>query len=297
MKRVLKILLLAALFTVLLSTSAMAMDAGSVTTFDSNDKPAAYYGMIIEGVSSDGGSTYVYDDNFTVKFGGADASEQYVLLMVKAEVNSDGELIGTTPYSITADSILYVDQKMSGADKTLSFDVVPSCITSSVILLGGSFDDSALQSPVILGTVYVSGVEVSGTVALQGRTSGKLNGVTVALTPSAGDALTTTTDVAGGYSFSAVMLDDYKLTADKASYLSYEKTTLVISSNTVLNAITLKGGDIVKDGQVTSSDLSNLLSAYLSTTTAPSDINGDGQVTSSDLSILLSNYLVSKTVE
>ena len=92
-------------------------------------------------------------------------------------------------------------------------------------------------------------------------------------------------------------MGDYKLTIERPGYLSYEKKKLSVEDTVLYKTVTLKGGDIIKDGQVTILDLSELLSAYLSNTNAPSDINGDGQVTILDLSTLLSNYLVSKTVE
>ena len=241
----------------------------------------------------------MYNDNFTVTFNMADADRQYALLMLKAEINDEGDQITATPGSFTADNILYVDQKASDDKGFVSFEVYPSGVKNSVILLGGSFNESEppLTSPICLGTIYVSGFEVKGTVALQGRTSGKLNDAEVSLSPQTGDALTVKTDTDGVYIFETVEPGDYMLTVYMAGYLSYQKNTLSVNLDTELNTITLKGGDIVNDGQVTSSDLSNLLSVYLSTTTAPSDINGDGQVTSSDLSILLANYLISKAVE
>ena len=137
---------------------------------------------------------------------------------------------------------------------------------------------------------------VSGTIALQGRASGKLGGVTITLSIGGETAFTTTTDTSGNYVFDLVPMNDYMLKVERAGYLSYQKTALTVEDDVIPGLISLKGGDINGDGQVTSTDLSTLLSLYLNTTTATSDINGDGQVTSTDLSVLLSNYLVSKTV-
>lgn len=295
MKRLCKIVLSTAILFLLSVTIALAATGDSVSVFDAGDLPASYKGSLEEGISADGGSTYPFNDDFTVSFDGADAQEYYTLLMVKATVSEAG--VYDPSYSITEENILYIDQKLSGADRSISFEVRPSSVQSSVLLLGGSFDQAALSSPVVLGVVRLNGVEVAGAVALQGRASGKLDQVTVTVHPSAGDPWTFSTDTAGGYDFSGIPPGTYRLKVEKAGYLSYERLSLALSTDAALSTISLKGGDINGDGQVTSTDLSTLLSIYLNTTTATSDINGDGQVTSTDLSILLANYLVSRTVE
>jgi len=295
MKRRMRILLIVAAILLLCTSLALAASADSVLVFDSDDLPGSYRGSLQKGISTDGGSTYPFNDDFTVSCSGADAQEYYTLLMVKASVNGSGGL--DADYEITEDNILYIDQKLSQADGSISFEVRPSSVESSVLLLGGSFDQSGLSSPIILGAMDLGGVDVSGTVALQGRTSGKLDQVTVTLSPSSGDPLTFSTGTAGSFIFSGIPQETYRLKAEKPGYLSYEKLSLAVSVDATLDAISLKGGDINEDGQVTSTDLSTLLSIYLNTTTAVSDINGDGQVTSTDLSILLANYLVSRTVE
>jgi len=297
MKNFIHVLLFAAMIVLLSSSYAMAVNADSVDVFDVGDLPGTYKGNITKGVSTDGGNTYPFDDNFTVECTLVDPSEQYVLLMVKTEVASDGALNVGTPYTISEENILYIDQKTSEADGSISFDVWPSSVENSVLLLGGSFDQEGLSSPVILGTLYLSGANVSGMIELQGRSIGKLDNATLTLTPSAGDPVTENTDTAGAYIFEGVAFGNYKFTIQKNGYLSYEKTTLTISDDIIYDTVSLKGGDINSDGQVTSSDLSSLLSLYLNSTTNPSDVNGDGQVTSTDLSILLANYLVSRTVE
>lgn len=295
MKKLMKVCLIVTAVLLLSAVSVLAVSADSVIVFDADDLPASCKGSLVKGISADGGLTYPFSDDFTVSYDGADAQEYYTLLMVKADVNESGGL--DTPYALTEDNILYIDQKLSGADGSISFDVRPSSVESSVFLLGGSFDQSGLTSPVMLGAAHLSGVDVSGTVALQGRTVGRLDQVSLTLTPAAGDPLSVLTDASGNYLFSGTPQATYRLKAEKAGYLSYEKLSLPVTVDVALNAISLKGGDINSDGQVTSTDLSTLLSLYLNTTTAVSDINGDGQVTSTDLSILLANYLVSKTVE
>jgi hypothetical protein len=295
MKRRMRIFLIVTAVLLLSTSLVLAVSADSVLVFDAGDLPDTYKGFLLKGVSTDGGSSYPFSDDFTVSYNSADAQEYYTLLMVKASVNESGGL--DTAYEITEDNILYIDQKSSEADGSVSFDVRPSSVESSVFLLGGSFDQSGETSPVMLGAVHLSGVEVSGTVALQGRTSGKLDQVSLMLTPAAGDPLNVLTDASGNYAFTGVPQATYHLKAEKAGYLSYEKLALPVTVDAILGEISLKGGDVNSDGQVTSTDLSTLLSLYLNTTTAVSDINGDGQVTSTDLSILLANYLVSKTVE
>ena len=72
---------------------------------------------------------------------------QYVVLMIKC---SDGE-----NYTIDSNSILYIDQKAAEAGGTISFDVYPSSIQSSVILIAGA--DDGLIKAVIVKAKYVLG--------------------------------------------------------------------------------------------------------------------------------------------
>ncbi|MDD2302760.1 MAG: dockerin type I domain-containing protein, partial [Eubacteriales bacterium] len=148
----------------------------------------------------------------------------------------------------------------------------------------------------LLLKIYSFGFDVAGSIALQGRSSGKLDNVTIKLTPASGDPISVVTDLTGAYTLNAILMGTYTLTVEKPGYLSYRKNTVVVGDDMSLASVSLKGGDINGDGQVTSTDLSTLLSLYLNSTTATSDINGDGQITSTDLSILLSNYLVSRTI-
>lgn len=286
MKRVLKILLLATVITMLLPISVLAMNADSVETFDSSHETAAYYGIIKKGVSSDGGSTYVYNDNFTVTFNNADASKQYVLLMVRTEVNPNGELAGTTLPAITADNILYVDQKASGADGKISFDVVPSCVANSVILLGGSFDTGQLISPVILGTMYVSGVELSGTMSYFGNTV-----PTVTLKPAEGLPISGTAS-GNSFSFSGVPAGSYTLAIQKAGHLIYSAVVTVTDSGINFGEIALKGGDTDQDAYVNATDLSAVLTDFGSSGVMNNgcDIDEDTYINANDLSIVLSNF-------
>ena len=101
-----RIMFMCVFVTALLTASVFAADPNEVHTFDSVKKPSVYNGIITKGTSDDGGATYSYNDSFTVGAEGVDANSNYVLLMVKANIDSSGNLAGETPYSITSDSIV-----------------------------------------------------------------------------------------------------------------------------------------------------------------------------------------------
>lgn len=80
---------------------------------------------------------------------------QYVVLMIKC---SDGE-----NYTIDSNSILYIDQKAAEADGTISFDVYPSSIQSSVILIAGA-DDGLIKAVIVKGKYVLGDVNSSSSI-------------------------------------------------------------------------------------------------------------------------------------
>ena len=94
----------------------------------------------------------------TVTSNALKAGNQYVILMVKS---ADGE-----NYTITADSILYIDQDAataSGSDGTVTFDVYPSAMTDGIILIAGA-EDGLLKVAIIEGKYILGDVNADGNI-------------------------------------------------------------------------------------------------------------------------------------
>jgi len=102
------------------------------------------------------------------------------------------------------------------------------------------------------------------------------------------------------FTFNNVEPGTYTLIITKDAHLKYTLLKVVIDedldltrdSREDIKLMTLKCGDLNKDGQINSGDLLILLGRYLDQgDNILVDLNGDGQVNSSDLLILLGNYL------
>jgi hypothetical protein len=79
------------------------------------------------------------------------SGQQYVIFMVAADLTG-----GTPQYTITENSLIYINQKAADTAGSITFDkVYPKSITDSVILISGS---GLGDSPVLLGTVDVDGL-------------------------------------------------------------------------------------------------------------------------------------------
>ena len=228
------------------------------------------------------GGTVDYDSAsgvYTASYNGTTSGNQYAILVVKY----DGE--DTSDYSISEDTIMYIDQK-AATDTGVSFDFIPRSTPDCVVLLGGEFDGA--ESPVVLGTLVGKGVTVSGSVKYQGSSSQ----ATVSLTDKAtGEVLySTQTDTNGAYSFDSVALGEYNLFVTKKSYLTYTRA-IEIAEEAILDEvdITKLAGDINASGKVNSEDLTTLLRNFNGEDES-ADINGTGKVNSEDLSALLSSF-------
>ena len=147
MKRTCKFLSLTLIVVLLLSATALGAgtEKGTIT--------------VVEGV----GATATFDAtnpdiiHVTVSSANLVAGNQYVVLMVKSQ---DGEA-----YTIDSDSILYIDQTAATADGdrgAVSFDVYPSSIQNSVILIAGANDGllkvAIVKAAFVLGDVNADGL-------------------------------------------------------------------------------------------------------------------------------------------
>lgn len=122
MKRMIRALVAAAVLVSSLTVSAFAATDGYTTDVDGT-------------VTCDG-------EKYTATYAGAEAGSQYVLLVVEGTPDS---------YTVSEDSILYIDQVAADANGTVTFSgFIPMSIADSVVLLGGYFDDG---SPKVLGTI------------------------------------------------------------------------------------------------------------------------------------------------
>lgn len=236
------------------------------------------------------GGTVDYDSAsgvYTASYTGTQNGNQYAILVVKGTYEN-----GVADYSISEDTIMYIDQV--AADGTgVTFDFIPRSTPDCVVLLGGEFDDD--QSPKVLGTLIGKGVTVSGSVELQGRTNH--SGATVTLTGESGVPLATTTESDGSFTINSVPMGTYVLEITMPGYLSHTVSTVMVDEELLVEVKRLLGGDINNDTQITIDDLNQVLTEYLSMDGSIADVNGDTQVTIDDLSILLSNYMARSVVE
>ncbi len=275
MKKWLRLGLCLGLLTVALTCSALAVDDEYTTSTN---------------------GTVSYSDQtgkYTASYDGTASGKQYALLVVK----------GTpTDYSVSEDTIMYIDQKAAGADG-ISFDFIPKSTPDCVVLLGGEF--AGADSPVVLGTLKGQGVTVSGQVSLGNtRGAGKHGGVTVTLTDkSSAETYSATTQADGSYTIDGVPEGQYSLEISAPGFLKYTKSTVEITAEqSQMATVTLKGGDINSSGLIDGTDLGIFTADFGynagdTETSQYSDIDGSGVVMAADLSIFLSNFGQQNIVE
>ncbi len=148
MKRILKVFLCVMVLTGMMTISAFAADA-SVGNVPAGVTITPYTD---DGVQIEASEDGTYADqayySLTCSSGLISAGGQYVVLMAEADLS------GSTPvYTITEDSLIYINQTES-QEGSVSFDkVYPSRLTDSVILLSG---EAFSTNPMLAGTVRVS---------------------------------------------------------------------------------------------------------------------------------------------
>lgn len=148
MKRILKVFLCVMALTAMMTVSAFAAEASvSSTRTDVTITPYTADGVRIE-LSADGTYTDPAYYSLTCTSNLIGAGGQYVVLMVEADLSGD-----TPAYTITEDSLIYINQTES-QEGSVSFDkVYPSRLADSVIILSG---EAFTTNPVVVGTVEVA---------------------------------------------------------------------------------------------------------------------------------------------
>lgn len=221
------------------------------------------------------------------------AGKEYVLWGVKGVYTDENK----AKISFDAENIVYINQNTAGEGGNVSFtDFQPMKTVNSTFVVTGQEMDQA----VIVGYIEAVGNLLSGSIGLQGRSSGKLGGVTITLAdPAAPNTplYTATTAADGTFTFEPVADGTYIMAVTKGSYLSYTDKTFEVSSETTWTAeISLLAGDINGSGKIDSRDFSSLKKNLLQTgNDLPADLNGSGKIDSRDFSMLKKNLLKTKT--
>ena len=242
------------------------------------------------------------DGKYTASYAGAQNGKQYALLVVKLNPDATSE----SDYSVSEDTIMYIDQKAAGSSGVTFENWIPMSTPDCVVLLGGVFD--GVESPVVLGTLTGHGVTVSGSVSVsnaakdmtvelyqQGTTTNPVYTVTIPAASSGGSA-------DRNFSLDGVAEDTYDLKVTQEGHTAYWLTGVPVGSAplTLPETLTLPCGDVNGDNRVNANDLVLLTSAnnYNKSSTAASepntDLNGDGRINANDLVILTSSLNYNK---
>lgn len=131
MKKLLRSLLLAALLTAALCVSALAADEpAEAGIYGIKPKENITVTPDTAGAEVEGYGTYYADAvKFEVSAKDLNSGSQYLLLVLKGDAAT-----------VTADSIVYIDQKAADADGSITFTAYPSALTKGgykVYILGG----------------------------------------------------------------------------------------------------------------------------------------------------------------
>lgn len=234
------------------------------------------------------GGTVDYDSAsgvYTASYDGAQDGNQYAILVVKGTYEN-----GVADYSISEDTIMYIDQKAADSSG-VSFDFIPRSTPDCVVLLGGEFDGA--ESPVVLGTLVGKGATVEvpeASISFAGTTA-----PTLSLETADGTSYSFA-EQGGSYSAAGVPDGTYTLTIRKKSHMPYTATFVIENGiPSQIPNISLLAGDTDEDGRINSIDIGNLISVYLGDASQDSrtDIDENGYINSIDLGFVLGNYLKS----
>ena len=231
--------------------------------------------------------TVTYDSvagKYTASYNQTIDGQQYALLVVKRTYEN-----GAADYSISEDTIMYIDQKAADSSG-VSFDFIPRSTPDCVVLLGGKFSDG--QSPKVLGTLIGKGatVEVPETsISFVGTTA-----PTLSLETTDGTSYSFT-EQGGSYSAAGIPDGTYTFTVEKKSHLPYTRTIEIVNGEVVggIPEVSLLAGDVDDDHRyINTGDISALLADFKrpDAVNHPTNINEDGYVNVSDLSIILTNF-------
>jgi hypothetical protein len=142
---------------------AATMALGSTTALAANDDATTITGVNASAIFTTEGS----EDQLTVTYSGdLVAGTQYLVLMVTCDnvadlTVTDGTLNGTPSYSITENSILYIDQTAADATGSITFQVYPSSVQDSIILItstNGTVIAAIVDAKYILGDLTGDGI-------------------------------------------------------------------------------------------------------------------------------------------
>ena len=236
----------------------------------------------------DGTVTY-QDGKYSASYADAQVGKQYVLLVVEGTVDSEG----AAPYSVTEDTIVYIDQQQATETGVSFNNWIPMRTPDCVVLLGGVFEEG-VDSPLVLGTLKGQGVSVSGRVT---TTASSIGNATVTLYKSDGTfVLAATADNFGEFVLTSVPVGEkYLLKASKDGFVSIpvDVDMTLVESNITIDDIVIYGGDINENGSINVDDLGFILADYGlgdDRIYPLSDITGNGYVNVDDLSYLLDGY-------
>ena len=145
MKKFIRVCMLLAALSAMLCVSALAADATITNKVAANSNSSS---VVTEGNAA---------GKFNVSYDRAAKGGEHLILMVAADLDAVEKDV-TTGYTITDTSILYINQATASAAGQVDFEVYPSAVKDSVILLTG-----AAAQPIVLATIDVAGVKISGT--------------------------------------------------------------------------------------------------------------------------------------
>ena len=226
--------------------------------------------------------TYNGDSSYTASYTGAKDGNQYAILVVKGTYEN-----GVPDYSISEDTIMYIDQKAADSSG-VSFDFIPRSTPDCVVLLGGDFGTT--ESPVVLGTLAGKGVTVSGSVDYYNYDTNPW-GVNVAVETTAGTQVTNFMTETDGAFTTTIPEDTYHFVVTAKGYLTHtEEVIISADSGEIVISYKSYAGDTDGTGAINPTDLSFLLADINSIDPyRDTDLDNSGAVNVTDLSILLGN--------
>ena len=266
MRRTIKGVLLAGLILLLLTCAAAAMEATNFTPSWTTANTNA------EVTYDAGGKTYSASYN-------NDLEGEYALLIVKGKENS---------YSISEDTITYIDQATASNGKVEFKSFIPMSAPDSVVLLGGDFGQDV--GPVVLGTIIGQGYTVSGTVTSDCES---INAASAILYDGALKQVQTATMTKNAFEFTSVPDGTYYIVAAMPGHLSNCEQITVSGADITGKTLTVKAGDVDGSLAVDAPDLNGTLKDFNKTagfSFAGSDVNGDGAINAVDLNEVLKKY-------
>lgn len=241
-----KLVLCLALAVVMLACTALAATAPDVAQ------------------ASDATVTVGSDGKLTVTVSGLATDKQYALMQVKVDAGTAATaaalLASPPPYSVSEDSILYIDQAPDASGTVTFANFLPKSMSTSLFVLGGG------DQPQVVGAMLTKGVTLTGTATAKSATSGD---VTVTVKDSNGAEVGTATVTSGtAYSIDGIP-EEAGLTVEVSSTIKGNTVTtankyvirtyaLDATKTTTLNVELCPKGDVDNTGTVNMMDVTKL---------------------------------------